>query len=80
VCSTYRINNSLALFFTTAEFEMSSNKHQNSSVSFEDTASSKLRKTGHNPNFDSWEVGSRYHLTEILGKGSYGHVAKALDM
>jgi len=30
--------------------------------------------------FDSWEVGDRYHLTERLGKGSYGEVVKALDV
>lgn len=40
--------------------------------------SAKLQKTSHNA-FDSWEAGPRYNLTELLGKGSYGQVAKATD-
>ena len=29
--------------------------------------------------FASWLVGERYSLTRILGKGSYGEVAEAID-
>jgi hypothetical protein len=40
--------------------------------------SAKIQKTSHNA-FDSWEAGPRYSLSELLGKGSYGQVAKATD-
>eukprot|EP01038_Epipyxis_sp_PR26KG_P005366 gene5366-7442_t len=39
----------------------------------------KIQKTSHPSKFDSWEVTNRYDLTEILGRGSYGQVAKATD-
>ena len=29
--------------------------------------------------FLDWELGSRYDLVKILGKGSYGKVAEAID-
>ena len=29
--------------------------------------------------FDKWNVGERYHLTRVLGQGSYGEVAEAWD-
>lgn len=32
-----------------------------------------------NPQFTSWEVGDRYYVERILGKGSYGQVALAID-
>lgn len=32
-----------------------------------------------NPHFVSWEVGEKYSLQRILGKGSYGQVAFAID-
>lgn len=31
-------------------------------------------------NFDSWSVGDRYKLCRLLGKGSYGVVAEAIDL
>ena len=31
-------------------------------------------------NFDSWSVGERYKLCRLLGKGSYGVVAEAIDL
>lgn len=40
----------------------------------------KVRKTFRNQSvFDSWAVGNRYELLDVLGKGSYGQVAKATD-
>lgn len=32
-----------------------------------------------NPQFASWEVGQKYSVQKILGKGSYGQVALAID-
>ena len=32
-----------------------------------------------NPQFASWEVGKKYLVQRILGKGSYGQVALAID-
>ena len=29
--------------------------------------------------FDSWKVGENYRMLQILGQGSYGEVAKAID-
>ena len=31
-------------------------------------------------NFDDWDVGPRYQLIKILGHGSYGEVAQAIDL
>jgi hypothetical protein len=30
-------------------------------------------------NFDTWSVGNRYKLCRLLGRGSYGVVAEAID-
>lgn len=32
-----------------------------------------------NPQFISWDVGEKYSVQRILGKGSYGQVALAID-
>lgn len=46
----------------------------------EDHMAGKVRKTfARQSVFDNWAVGSRYELLDILGKGSYGQVAKATD-
>lgn len=40
----------------------------------------KIQKIFHaNNKLEGWEVGSRYQLTDLLGKGSYGQVAKGID-
>lgn len=40
----------------------------------------KVRKTFRQQSvFDSWAVGPRYELSDVLGKGSYGQVAKGID-
>jgi len=38
-----------------------------------------LPKTKPERKFENWVVTNRYNLTELLGKGSYGQVAKAVD-
>jgi hypothetical protein len=54
-----------------------------SNVSFDDSAMAKSTapKAAAAPQskFDSWEVGSRYGISDLLGKGSYGQVVKAVD-
>jgi len=42
-------------------------------------ANSELIGSHSNSLFSDWEVGDRYQLTKILGKGSYGKVAEATD-
>ena len=32
------------------------------------------------PDFDKWDVGNKYQLKRMLGKGSYGEVAQAIDL
>ena len=32
------------------------------------------------PDFDKWDVGNKYELKRMLGKGSYGEVAQAVDL
>lgn len=36
------------------------------------------RHKNHN-NVVNWDIGKRYRATEVIGKGSYGAVAKAVD-
>lgn len=45
-----------------------------------DTNGDKIQKVTHQQaKFDTWEVGTRYCLVEVLGRGSYGQVARAED-
>lgn len=51
------------------------------SVSFKDDSSfanAAIKQSIPNK-FDGWNVNYRYDLIDILGKGSYGQVAKAID-
>lgn len=52
-----------------------------SNVSFDDSTMAKnVPKVVPPQNkFDSWQVGSRYLISDLLGKGSYGQVVKATD-
>ena len=51
-------------------------------VRFQDADNVKTQKVFRNDSvrFETWEVGSRYICSELLGKGSYGQVAKAIDL
>jgi hypothetical protein len=48
-------------------------------VSFQEHPSAKMARNSATPPdpFVGWEVGLAYELLEVLGKGSYGIVAKA---
>lgn len=51
-------------------------------VRFQENDHAKTQKVFRNDSvrFETWEVGSRYVCSELLGKGSYGQVAKAIDL
>ena len=40
---------------------------------------SEVQMSQQNPTFSYWEVGNRYYIEKVLGKGSYGQVSLAHD-